>query len=256
MSESTGLEGGNVPAAWYTLPGRLQWAISQQQPEGKRRGLRLFQRRMEQRAVELGLQNLGVQLSSIQGYLSGDVEPSIRFLREAAGVLAVREPWLISAEGLPTEEEEAALRERTGIRPPSSMHVEAARGFDDALPGVQMGGTGRRALWGLWGVVSRCSATQSEATMDFPYQNARKAAELVRAPLDVLGWKLEELPPTASDTYVAHAALAVQALIMAITEGSFDEVPDPARAIPAEYMRTTREIFMDSEQGEAPDAEG
>jgi hypothetical protein len=42
-------------------------------------------------------------------YLNGDTEPTVLFLREAAGVLGVREAWLTCGEGLPTEEENAAV---------------------------------------------------------------------------------------------------------------------------------------------------
>src|SRR5690606_19588238 len=95
-----------------TLPGRLQWAIAEQPRQGRQRGLRLFQRRMEERAAQVEAEGgpplAGTHLASIQGYISGKVEPSLRFLEEAARVLGVRPAWLAYNDGPPREAERVA----------------------------------------------------------------------------------------------------------------------------------------------------
>ena len=99
--------GDKMREEWQTLESRLKWAINQQVPVGRRRGLRLFQRRMEGRSKEIekggGKPLLGRSLSTIQNYLSGQQPPPLSFLQEAARVLGIRESWLISNEGGPTE---------------------------------------------------------------------------------------------------------------------------------------------------------
>lgn len=103
--ESAG--GETVPDEWGTLSDRLRWAIERQPKRGRERGVRLFQRRIHKRAEELDAEGgsplVGYHLSSIQGYLAGETDPSLPFLREAARLLNVREAWLISGEGAPTE---------------------------------------------------------------------------------------------------------------------------------------------------------
>jgi hypothetical protein len=97
-----------VAEDWYTLAGRLRWAVFEHQPpEGRQRGLRLFQRKIDDRTPAVP----GSSLSAIQSYLRGDAEPTPRFLLAAAQLLAVRPEWLAWGIGAPTEEEEAARRE-------------------------------------------------------------------------------------------------------------------------------------------------
>jgi hypothetical protein len=107
--------GATVPDAWRTLPGRLRWAIDRLPKQGRRRGLRLFVARMQERARELERKReralTGVYLSSIQGYVSGDVDPPLYFLEQAADVLGVRLAWLNAGEGAATEEEERIWRD-------------------------------------------------------------------------------------------------------------------------------------------------
>jgi transcriptional regulator with XRE-family HTH domain len=80
--------------------------------EGRQRGLRLFQRKINAHSKEIaehgGPRLRGVAASSIQNYLNGDADPPLRFLREAARLLEVREAWLICGVGFPTEAEQAA----------------------------------------------------------------------------------------------------------------------------------------------------
>ncbi len=100
----------NVPGAGAPFAERLRWAIERQPRQGRRRGMKLFQRRMAEtaRARGGGGRRPGVALSTIQGYLSGAVEPPLAWIAEAADVLGVRRGWLLTGEGWPTLEEERA----------------------------------------------------------------------------------------------------------------------------------------------------
>jgi transcriptional regulator with XRE-family HTH domain len=74
----------------------------------------------------------GIALSSIQGFLSGEVVPSLPFLQEAAAVLGVRPAWLAFGEGLPTDDEMEALRAmRWDLGPdPAPLLTEAATAIE------------------------------------------------------------------------------------------------------------------------------
>lgn len=89
---------------WDTLGERLRWAIDQQQPEGKSRGVGLLISRLKEHGA------LGANYPSINSYLSDKVEPPLAFVREAANALGVRVEWLAFGVGKPTEAEEAARR--------------------------------------------------------------------------------------------------------------------------------------------------
>ena len=96
-----------MTTGWDTLGGRLRWAIDKQPPDGRQRGLRLFQRRMTKR----GRGVVGTSLSAVQAYLSDEAEPSLSFLRLAAELLSVRFAWLVVGQGAPTQEEQAGRLE-------------------------------------------------------------------------------------------------------------------------------------------------
>ena len=67
-----------------------------------RRSIRWLTQMVRERDVR------GSSHSSVQSYVSGsaNTDPPIEFLRAAAELLGVREAWLISGEGLATEEQE------------------------------------------------------------------------------------------------------------------------------------------------------
>ncbi|MGQ0704381.1 MAG: helix-turn-helix domain-containing protein, partial [Gemmatimonadales bacterium] len=89
-----------------TIGKRLRWAIR----EVFRGSIRQFQRGMDERGIA------GSSPPAVNRYLKDLTEPSIKWLREAAGLLGVSEDWLILGKGQPTklmEADAAAARERT-----------------------------------------------------------------------------------------------------------------------------------------------
>lgn len=113
-----------------SLASRLRWAVGQQPPEGRQRGLRLFQRRLTDKAPGLD----GTALSSIQAYLNGSVTPSLRWVEVASGILGVRADWLGFGSGSPTAGEQSGMKAlvepgRTG---PATTAL-GSRGARDAL---------------------------------------------------------------------------------------------------------------------------
>ena len=98
-----------------TVKDRLRRVVSNRPPKGRHRGIRLFQREMEQRRDELradGQDLVGVSLPTIHGYVSPDgPTPTDDFVHEAASVLGVSPEWLLKGEGgqrtdgIPTPEE-------------------------------------------------------------------------------------------------------------------------------------------------------
>jgi transcriptional regulator with XRE-family HTH domain len=68
--------------------------------ESKGMSVRAFYREMSGKGVH------GSSYPTIHRYLKDVTTPSVEFLREAAALLDVREPWLISGAGASTEEDE------------------------------------------------------------------------------------------------------------------------------------------------------
>jgi len=158
MSTRTEVSGQGVPGSAHTIGERLQWAIQHLPRRGRQRGLRLFQRLMEERAEEIeregGPPLVGTYLSSVQGYVRGEVEPSMQFLVEAARVLGVREAWLIVGDGPPTDEEErwaieAGARLAAGLRSLfDAMRSYAEREIASTFAGYHyLPHSARAALW-------------------------------------------------------------------------------------------------------------
>lgn len=203
-----------------TLEGRLRWAIERPSwREGKKRGLRLFQSRMEPRVAEVAKAGgpilEGVALSSIQTYLNGDVVPPLPFLREAAPVLGVREAWLISGDGFPTEEENATAR---GIRMTSSLTAHPLGRLVAESRLRETLGEGGFGFWELpdtaresvvqgfetyrWLVLSREETGRTTPTE----ANEQQYASYLAAPFTILGIDPEPLEPV-------ERALMVDALL-------------------------------------------
>ena len=95
---------------WSTIGGRLRWAIGRLPKAGRERGLRLFQRRLEQRSRERAKASKrggdipGTTLPSIGTYLrkQDPRTPTVDFLTEASALLRVRREWLTYGSGHPT----------------------------------------------------------------------------------------------------------------------------------------------------------
>jgi transcriptional regulator with XRE-family HTH domain len=136
-----------------TIAERLSWAIERQPREGRRRGLRLFQQRMEERArerTEAGEPELvGCALSTVQGYVSGEVVPSVDFLTEAAAILNVRPAWLTHGDGAPTIAEQ-----RAALESGHSVPTDLERTFRRRIPDwVYLGPLARVAVTHTWSVL-------------------------------------------------------------------------------------------------------
>lgn len=184
--------------------------MDRQRPEGRRRGLRLFQRKMEQ------LENVsGTSLSAIQSYLRG-VEPTRPFIEAAAEVLNVRAAWLAFDEGAPTQAEEAARRE-AGELPP--WQVAADEEFAALLPWDSMETPSRTRAWHLWSLVLNNvpvalpdHVSGDEITEWLARDAAQRTARAVTAPADALhvalpGW-------TTSRALDSYMTLVMEALLV------------------------------------------
>jgi hypothetical protein len=215
-----------VAESWHTLPGRLRWAIMDHQPpQGRQKGLRLFQRRMDALAAP---DTPGTSLSAIQSYLRDDAEPSLRFVQEAARILGLRAEWLAWGEGTPTEEQEALRRET-----PEQELARVSRSVYQAL-GVPVETTGGQdRFWGpaVWAPVARQTALRlyqrrplwellSEGVTSHPTTGpgadaswtaaVDDTAAAVAAPLVRLGIDAATLTPSNVADYVQAVALALQ----------------------------------------------
>jgi len=218
-----------VAETWHTLEGRLRWAIEQQPPRGRERGLRLFQRRMDEHGADVP----GTSLSAIQGYLRGDGEPSPTFLKLAAQLLAVRSAWLAFGEGAPTEEAEAGRRESAEEELfLISTAMYEALGVPTKLPKGSPAHTDKERFWGsaLWGPTVRQTAlrlfqfrpgwallsgeeglddSQEESEVRF-WRAVADTSQAIAAPLHALGIDPARMELGDVREYVEPVALALQ----------------------------------------------
>lgn len=193
-----------------TFINRLRWAMDQQRPEGRRRGLRLFQRKMER------FENVpGTSLSAIQSYLRG-VEPTRPFIEAAAEVLKVRAAWLAFGEGAPTQAEEAARRE-AGERP--RWEVAAEEELRARLPWDSMNTASRAHAWDLWGLVLAAlpvplpDHVSAEGTAEwFARDAAQRTARALTAPADALQ-VASPGAPRERNTYITLVSQALFVLL-------------------------------------------
>lgn len=199
-----------------TFAGRLRWAMDQQRPEGRRRGVRLFQRRISAKRYK---DVPGTSLSAIQTYLRG-AEPARPFIAAAADVLKVRAAWLAFGEGAPTQAEEAARRE-AGERP--QWEAVAAEEFRARLPWEAMGTAGRAHAWDVWGsVLADIPFAPLDSSIDpgewYAREAAERAARAITAPADILQIALPGVP-LELDTYIALVSAAILILHNNLEEG-------------------------------------
>ena len=234
--------GGNVTENWHTLAGRLRWAIDQTPSSGRQRGLRLFQRRIEEHAPDVH----GTSLSAIQGYLRDDGEPSLAFVRQAAVLLAVREPWLAVGHGAPTEEEEAGTSES----PEADLYgVSTAIYKALGVPTKVEGGAERFFKSAVWAPVARQTVLRlyqlrpgwelltgvevAEEDPDTAWERAIKdTAIAIAAPLRALGVDARHLELNDVADYVAAMALTLQQTMRRYVPGTDPrEIPPLAHAL-------------------------
>ena len=241
--------GENVTEDWHTLAGRLRWAIRRQPSSGRRRGLRLFQRRIEKHAPDVQ----GTSLSAIQGYLRGEVEPSLSFVRQASVLLAVRESWLACGDGAPTEEEEAGRRETpetelfrvstavydalgvpTKVQgEPPSESSERFRGSAVWAPIVRQTALRLYQLRPTWDLLTGQPVGEPEYT-DAAWERAvQDTATAIAAPLQALGVEANQLELVEVADYVSAVALTLQQVMYRYVPGEDDSIgiPPPARAL-------------------------
>lgn len=203
-----------VPTSMRSISERLRWAAQQQPREGRRRGLRLFQTRMEERAeeraeelaeelAEEGQRELvGCSLSAIQGYVSSDgPEPSIDFLREAAQILNVRLAWLAAGDGYPTVAEQAAAWESWKLGP-SPLEVRLRKKIYDWR---YLGDDARASIAAAWAALvgdrdpEEMIDEDAQATLTVGDEVARQLGRALDAPLDTLGLNRGVIPPEMDD---------------------------------------------------------
>lgn len=216
---------GTVAENWHTLGGRLRWAINQQPASGRKRGLRLFQARMKKYAPAMP----GTSLSAIQGYLRDDGEPSLAFVRQAAVLLSVREPWLACGDGMPTKEKDSGDAELFSV----STAVYDALG----VPTKVEGGAERFFGSAVWAPIARHTALQlyqrhqtwsllmgggvSEEDPDIRWQRAvEETALAIAAPLKALGVEADQLELSEVGDYVSALSITLQQAIARYVPGS------------------------------------
>lgn len=209
----------------YTLGGRLREAIDRQPWEGRQRGLRLFQRRMDEHGQGVG----GTSLSAIQDYLADRTEPSPSFLRLAAQLTGVRFAWLANGEGMPTEEEErdrvsgqeAELSRITGAvyralgRPFWDAQGTAAALWAPTVRRVALRLYQHRPAWRLFEGPGDPGLLEGlPDTGEAEFSSAVDAvAEALAAPLRALGMDGRRLSLQALADYVEISALALHQAI-------------------------------------------
>lgn len=226
------------PSSPKTLGERLRWAVERQPTRGKERGLRLFQRRMEERAKEIRRAGHrapdGTALSSIQGYLAGGVEPSLAFVEEAARVLRVRAAWLAFGSGMPTEDEQAGAEEAVerlrgavqsviepGLAPLNALDlflVSVRDTFADTVPGYwRLPDAARTALLiGFSRFIGLTSAAERHAAGEALVGHGAQYGQYLRAPFELGGVNPERLSP-------AELAMVFDGLLRAIDVAWYSE---------------------------------
>jgi hypothetical protein len=163
-SDGGGQRGGSDAVGLNTIRDRLRWAIyTHQRPQGRERGLRLFQRsiarRSEERADRGEPSIPGTSLQSIMTYLRPEdpTTPTVDFILEAAGVLEVRPEWLTFGVGFPTAEHEA----RADVADPiAETWAALERGAPELTALDPMYRSNRSAVRGL---VSRIASARQRA---------------------------------------------------------------------------------------------
>ena len=204
--------------------------------------VRKFYREMQRFRDRRGKKLRGTSYPTIHKYLGGKTRPSVEFLRKAAELTGVREEWLMSGSGEPTEEETAAQAEAAelagqvaaGVPLHQEIRSAAQRALTaefpefDYLPPLAQGvvwRTFQRLLSPLTLSWTEAEAEAAEERMVEPI--ARALGRCLRAVLDALGreflglpletgWSLGDLDGLRRwqvESYVLHVCEAAAALI-------------------------------------------
>jgi hypothetical protein len=205
-----------------TFADRLRWAYDRQRPEGRQRGLRLFQRKLSAKRYK---DVPGTSLSAIQSYLRG-VEPTRPFIEAAAEVLKVRAAWLAFGEGAPTQAEEAARRE-AGER--QWWEVAAEEEFRAHLPWESLTTASRAHAWDVWGrVLNDLSfplpdhVPGDDIAEWFAREAAQRAARALTGPADAL----QVAPPGSARELNSYITLVSEALFVLLSNIQAEGSPD------------------------------
>ncbi len=229
-----------------TIGSRLREAIEAMPPEGKERGIRLFQRKIKARKKKLGKRGrdlLGVSYPAINSYLKDETEPTARFLDEAAGILGWSAEYLAHGEGAKTDAVRlanavAARRQQENDLTAASEDLE--RAFLEGLPALREAGPA------CWQAVARLNSQfairisgirklahaadrefqalqAGEPTDALRYKSAVQAAQIeiardtarvVGTMAEAAGVKLEQLPRWQIEQYIELAAHACAMLLV------------------------------------------
>ena len=230
----------NEQASLDTPGGRLTWAIGEQPRQGRRRGLRMFERAMRERSERVHGGITGATLPSIKAYMADTAWPSKVFWDHAGAVLGVRPVWLAFGQGAPTDEQEHEAREVMAEREGTAdKHSAAAmRGIFRTLPdlGIQAHLTFEyRHLAAVALKVALALQERGAAPSLATYERAGAlVGQCLTAPLDILraAFPLDE--GRMVQAYASAAATAVEILApyadRSTAATAADDVPPTKRA--------------------------
>lgn len=191
--------------------------------------------------ADLGQNAPGASYGTIQGYTSGKVaRPRLEVLKAMARALDVRHEWLAWGDGEPTEQQElrrreprlggigrlaredAELREiREAVKQAHLEVIPALVGNSEAL-GIVAAATGPPASHLLRQPknYSQAEAMDAESRTGSSFERqksicqglGRETARALRAPADILGVDLNQLPAAQLTLYLSAAAHALRVL--------------------------------------------
>jgi len=192
---------------------------------------RRFQEEVKGRAGE---GTRGVSYASVWEYVEGKTDPPLSFLRVAAEVLGVREGWLATGEGHPTDGHaaEAHVAETVAADVAEDVLAEIRLGFagEDSEEGnwLESNAIARAALVHAWrrrreGFRNRIGASVTESLDPSVAQAeghppaevglAREVGAALRATLDALNVDQTQVPSDAREDFVMGMVQAITALV-------------------------------------------
>lgn len=176
----------------------------------------------------------GVSYASVWEYVEGKTEPPLSFIRVASEVLGVREGWLATGEGPPTDASaaEAKVADQVVVGVAEEILSSVRLGFSDGEPDkgrwLETDSIARAALIHAWrrrrdglrriGGASPARGTESPTTGETgPGVNdeelAREIGAALRGALDALKLDDAKMPPDAREDFVMGMAQAIRATV-------------------------------------------